>query len=366
MSKRRRLIGPALLALALCGFWTGEASFAEWPWSILSFVSNPRAIFFPASDPALDAWLKNIALPASLIAILLVVLSLSIVRAKRGVTETTPLPGAVSHSATAAKAVPAWSSAGEASPKRWVGGLFGRFIVVFATIAVVLSVAACMIAYRHIYGITDQNLKSRAEAMALGLADLSARHLEAGTFDGLPAEIGRYAWDRSIAYVYVEDAQGRIVGHTPADLPRYLSRDFPRSAERAINGIEVNYRGEPVYEIAKRFGGASGGFVRLSVWRAASSEETRLAVTPVVLAVFALLLGAVGIFAAIVDRLNRPFLRLLDHAGRISKGDWGVPLEVRRGDEIGDIARSLERLRSSLRAVVARLERSRRTMQSGL
>jgi methyl-accepting chemotaxis protein len=113
---------------------------------------------------------------------------------------------------------------------------------------------------------------------------------------------------------------------------------------RAIRGVEVEYRGEPVYEIAKRFGGPNGGFAHLGLWRAAADEETRRAVIPIVLTTVALLAGTLAVSALIVRRLIRPFLRLVEDAGRISKGDWVVPLELKRADEIGDIARSLARL----------------------
>jgi methyl-accepting chemotaxis protein len=73
----------------------------------------------------------------------------------------------------------------------------------------------------------------------------------------------------------------------------------------------------------------------------------------------------VGIFAYIARGVNRPLLELVEHAERISKDDFTVELGLKRSDEIGDIARSLERMRSSLRAVAARLEQRQLTNRSG-
>jgi len=69
-----------------------------------------------------------------------------------------------------------------------------------------------------------------------------------------------------------------------------------------------------------------------------------------------LLVGMMGAFVYVARALNRPFLELVEQADRISKGEFMVPLELKRTDEIGEIARSLERMRSSLHAAVTRLE----------
>ena len=55
------------------------------------------------------------------------------------------------------------------------------------------------------------------------------------------------------------------------------------------------------------------------------------------------LLGISVAFVYIAWSLNRPLLDLVQHADRISKGELGVPLQLKRADEIGEIARSLER-----------------------
>ena len=365
MSKRR-LIGPTIVTLVLCGLWTDYVFFADSPWSVVRFLSKVimilRAIFGPLFNPELYGWVNDIAFPALLIVLAIALLSLSILRAKTAMTDATPdadeplLRAELQPAPGPKPAVTHQTAPVASSQKRPLGGLFGGFILAFTTVSVLLSVAVCLVAYRYIYGITDQNLENRADAMALGLADISAQHFAAGTLVDLAAKISRYAPDRTVAYAYVEDAQGKIVGHMPPDLPRYLSRDFPRSSEQAIRGVEVEYRGAPGYEIAKRIGGGTGGFVHLGIWRAALDEETRLVMTPMVATIFALVLAAGGVFVFVIRSVNRLFSQLVDHAERVSKGELGIALELKNADEIGEIARSLERLRSSLQAAVIRLD----------
>jgi HAMP domain-containing protein len=156
--------------------------------------------------------------------------------------------------------------------------------------------------------------------------------------------------------VYVENAAGEIVAHRPRELPLYLLRDFPQSAERALKGIEVDYRGLPVYEISMRVAGGKGGYVHLALWRDAFEDETRQVLRPVAVSILALLAGFTGVFAWAVWNLIGPFMTLVDRASRISKGELDLEIGLRESDEVGDLARSFERMRSSLHAVLTRLE----------
>jgi HAMP domain-containing protein len=373
---KRRLIGPMILSFVLCGLWADYFFFTDSPWSVVRFFSRVAAvfgaIFAPALNPELYGWTSDIAAPALMIVLALVLLMLSIARAKTAMNNATPsvdtpLPRVLPKPITATKTVilPQQAQA-TLLPNPRQPGLLAKFTIAFGVVSALFSVAVCLIAYRYLSDVTDMDVRNRADAMAMGISDVSAQQMAGGNIRELGAAVDKHGSIRAVAYVYVEDANGRIVAHMPNDLPRYLNRDFPRSAERAIHGTEVQYRGLDVYEIAKRIGGANAGFVHLGIWRTAINEETQLAITPIAAAVFAVLQGTIGIFVLIIRSLNRPLLQLVDHAGRISNGELVVPLDLTRKDEIGEIARSLERMRSSLRAVVRRLDQSQLTKQSGL
>jgi HAMP domain-containing protein len=142
----------------------------------------------------------------------------------------------------------------------------------------------------------------------------------------------------------------------PPELPILLRRDFPKSAELALKGVEVDYRGSPVYEITARVEGRGGGYVHVAIWREAIEGETRRVVTPIAASIFVLLSGVTVLFAWLVWHLSLPFIKLVDFASRISRGELDLEVGVAETDEVGDLARSFERMRSSLHAVLNRLE----------
>jgi methyl-accepting chemotaxis protein len=74
----------------------------------------------------------------------------------------------------------------------------------------------------------------------------------------------------------------------------------------------------------------------------------------VLLAVTVLFVGLVSY--ALASRLTRPIRRLTQIADNISRGKLGASIvEARRSDEIGSLARAIERLRASVRLAVERL-----------
>jgi HAMP domain-containing protein len=80
---------------------------------------------------------------------------------------------------------------------------------------------------------------------------------------------------------------------------------------------------------------------------------------------------AVGILALVTAALSAFFIsRGITRAARhlaiaaesISRGDLDVPIEVKTGDEMQDLAESIERMRSSLKAAIERLRRRTATV----
>jgi methyl-accepting chemotaxis protein len=233
--------------------------------------------------------------------------------------------------------------------------LVGKLSVCFCALSLLLGVAVIAIVYTRLAGGLDKEIKRHAGIVALSLSEAAKRYGAPQGEIELRKVMDKYAASNSIAYIYFEDARGRMVAHRPQELPIWLHRDFPKSAERALNGVEVEYRGSPVYEIAARVGERDGGFIHLAVWRDEVQDETRRAVAPIAASILVLLSGLTVIFALAVWSLSRPFMKIVALASRISKGELDLEIDVADANEVGDLARSFERMRSSLHAVLTRL-----------
>lgn len=374
---KRRLIGPILISCALCALLADYLYSRDSYWSVVKVLTRIAAVFAaifgPAFNPALYTWLDAIVVPVLVIVLVIVLMWMTVARAKSAMSKATPSADTLSRYARpAAKATIATAPAArpeQASQAVVTGslryGLVEKLSFSFGAVAGLFSVTVCMIVYGFLYRGIEKEIKSRADASAIGVHDIAARRLAAGGIRELQSDLDKLATNVAVAFIYVEDGEGKIVAHVPDDLPRYLRRNFPRSAERAVGGINVDYRGVGVYEIAKRVAGGEAGFVHFGIWHDAISEEARLALLPMAIWIFVVGVGASVLFIHFTRYVNRPILELVDHAKRVSKGDFVAAWGLMRADEIGEIACSLERMRSSLYATENRLQQGQLTRQSG-
>ena len=371
--QHRRLVGPTVISLILLALLADHLFLSQLPWSVSRFLGKFfavfTAIFTPAVDPALYSWIADILLPVSFAALVLVVLSLSVARAKRAMRRATP-DAADKEAATAGKSLPPMASDVSdpmllSSARERHYSLLGKLVVSIGSVGVLFGFIACLIVYAFLSRAIEREVQGRVDVMALGLGEVVAPLLEAGRVDEATAAVEKYASNNTVAYVYIEDVDGRMIAHWPNDLPRYLRRDFPNSTKRALQGTDGEYRGVHTYEVARRVREEKLGFVHVAMGRGVVGSESQHVVTAIAAAMFLVLLCVLGGFLWIARSLHRPLAELVDHAAQISKGDFAVPLALQRTDELGEIARSLERLRSSLRAVTARLDTGRLNQRSG-
>lgn len=358
----RRVVGPTIVSIVLCLLLADHLFFSANPWSISQFLgrffSTVAAIFVPAS-PGFYNLIGDGLLPMAVGVVVFALFWLILARAMRAMNRATAEPSMISGEMVPAGVVPAEPintdhRDGPVPPQR--DKLFRRLLAGLCAVAVVFGIVTNFVVYSRFRPIFEGYNEDRAGLMVLGLSDLVGPALSDGRLGEVSLALDVYASRHEIVYAYVEDGGGRIVAHWPGDLLRYLKRDFPSSSERALRGINIDYRGASVYEISRRLGERNSGFVHVAVdVRNAHRESGRLVVIAGALTTV-ILLGGTLVIGWRARRIFDPWSQIVEDADRISRGDFAVGLPLQRTDEIGEIARSLERMRSSLRAVTTRLE----------
>jgi HAMP domain-containing protein len=342
--------------------------FRDSPWSPISLLTKAwiilGRIFGPLLDPALYYWVSEVAAPVGMIVLGIVLLYVSVAKAKVAMRKVTP---------SMEEAFPRPDGTGDlaldplphsvidyeprvAQIRTRPYGLFTKLSVAFGMLGLLFGITVCVFVYHSLLGAFESAIKSRAKVFVTTLAEVAERSIAEPGADDLARQVEKYTSVKSVVYVYVEDAAGRIVANIPQDLPRFLRRDFPKTAERAIKGVDVEYQGVPVYEVATRFGDGKAGYVHLGMRRDAFEDEARRTTTPIAASILVVLLMAIGVFVWTVAPFGQSFSKLVDYADRVSRGDLDLVMGVKQADEIGEIAQSFERMRSSLYAVLKRLE----------
>ena len=120
----------------------------------------------------------------------------------------------------------------------------------------------------------------------------------------------------------------------------------------------ASLQGKTVYETTAPILEGQVGSVSVAIWADSVEDEVRGAVLPLA-GLMAAALAAGLIFSLMVTRgITRRVLGLKEIADRVSLGDLETPVAMESNDELGDLARALERMRASLRAAMVRLGRA--------
>ena len=139
--------------------------------------------------------------------------------------------------------------------------------------------------------------------------------------------------------------------------PTELSRinNVPNGREDAAKKILVG--GQNVYDVAVTIpGGVGEAHVGVYTGDAEQLVKERLPQLLIILGGIAML-GGIGFFITVTVIVSKPIVQLTQAAHRISLGEIDLPVEIRGGGEVGELAQSLERMRFSIKSAIDRLRR---------
>jgi two-component system, cell cycle sensor histidine kinase and response regulator CckA len=230
----------------------------------------------------------------------------------------------------------------------------------YTAIVLILSVLVIAAMYQLTRNMLWEQLDKRALAVATNLSDASAGHLVGKDVLALNALASKYALLDGVAYAFIENNKGEIIADTLAKIPPELRQGLPVGRQREALRRELSLGNRKVYETSVPVLEGQVGRVHVGFWADAVEKEIHAALFRFV--------GIISIVPFIGTLLSfvlaywfvRPIVGLTEIADKVTKGDLETSVSgkcVKARDEIGDLARSLERMRSSLKAAMLRLER---------
>jgi HAMP domain-containing protein len=236
---------------------------------------------------------------------------------------------------------------------KWkIGGIYTGVMLVLGLLLIAALYQLTRTAMR------DQ-LDKRALAIATNFSDAAAGHIVSKNHLALHALAAKYTLFEGVAYVFINDANGDIIAQTRGNLPQQLREGSPAGAQREPARRTVSLQEKTVYETSVPVLEGQAGSVHMGFWSDAVDKEVQSFILPMI-GIIALVpvVGAVLSFL-IANWIVRPIIGLTEVADKVTKGDLEMSIGncVVSRDEIGELARSLERMRSSLRAAMLRLNR---------
>lgn len=228
--------------------------------------------------------------------------------------------------------------------------------------AVMFVLGGCAIAVVH--RLTGNTLRDQLERHSLAIAhnfsDAAAAHIAGGNTLALHALARKYTLHDGVAYAYVEGGNGAILAHTFGSFPEEIRPQSRPGVGREPERRSLQWAGRPVVDTAVPVLEGQIGSVHVGFWADRLQDEVQGALIPIV-AVIAVIpfVGALLSFL-LAQWIVRPIVDLTEIAEKVTMGDLELSVggdRVSTRDEIGDLARALERMRSSLKAAMMRLDR---------
>jgi HAMP domain-containing protein len=235
-------------------------------------------------------------------------------------------------------------------------GLIWKITRIFVIMMLVMGVLVIAIVYHMTARALREQLGYRASSVATNLSDAAAGPLSRRNTLELHALATKYASLDGIAYVAIERPDGAVIVHSlgpSAEQLKSNAQSDPRQPQRR----ELTVGDRRVFEVGMPILEGQLGVARVGIWGDAVQELIYRELIPLVSVLAVVLVIGTLLFIAVAREIVRPVLGLTAVAVRMSRGDLETPVGVDRRDEIGDLARSLERMRASLKAAMLRLAR---------
>lgn len=227
---------------------------------------------------------------------------------------------------------------------------------------VMFILGICVIA--AVYQLTGSTLRDqldrRSLATARNFSDAAAGYVAGRNTLALNALAAKYTLIDGVAYAYIEDGQGEILAQTFGRVPEDLQSATLGAPGREVGRREWRWNDRTVYETSVPVLEGQMGKVHVGFWADLLDAEIQRALIPIIAAVAVVpFVGALLSFI-LAHWIVQPIVGLTRIADKVTMGDLETSVggnSVSAGDEIGDLARALERMRSSLKAAMLRLSR---------
>jgi HAMP domain-containing protein len=236
-------------------------------------------------------------------------------------------------------------------------GLTGKMIFTFTAIIAAFGSLILVLVYLTLASSLTKQSIQRARLVAINVSESIPAYLFKKDTARLREFLRKHASRPGMAYVVVEDRKGEVVSHSFAVLPPQVQNIVPSDRPQNTGQRLVRLGEGMVHEVSVPVLEGQIAAVRVGLWKNQIDDEISKALIPIVKLIVLVFCGGILMAIFLTWRITRPIVRLVRTARRVSEGELDVPsLGVDDTDEFGELSRSFERMRSSVKAALTRLD----------
>jgi HAMP domain-containing protein len=233
------------------------------------------------------------------------------------------------------------------------GGLKWKISTTFSGLILVLGFLVIGIVYYFTGNALQKQVDLRSAALASNLADAATPFVTRKSTLDLDALVAKYGRLDGVAYALIQNPKGEMLASSMQPFPVELKDIGGSSTASRITRV----RGKSVYETRSPLLEGQLGTVRVGLWEETVQDDMRSTLLPIVGLIVACLALGIGLSVVLASKTIKPILDLKAIADEISRGRLDTTVSIQSNDEVGELGRSLERMRASLKAAMTRLNR---------
>lgn len=235
-------------------------------------------------------------------------------------------------------------------------GLRWKISTTIGGLILALGILVVGIVYFFTSSALQKQVDLRSTTIATNLADAAAGFVSRkGTLE-LDALVAKYGRLDGVAYALIQDPKGEVLASSMNPFPIELKE----TASNPPTGI-TQVLGKSVYETRAPLLDGQLGVVRVGLWAQTVQDEVRWTLLPIIGLILACMVFGIILSIILASKTIRPILDLKAIADEISRGRLDTKVSIQSNDEVGELGRSLERMRASLKAAMARLNREQQS-----
>src|SRR5690242_15469208 len=236
----------------------------------------------------------------------------------------------------------------------YVQSLSGRMVATFTCIVATLGLVTIAVVYFTVKSSLRYHAIERARVTAINVSDSAAGYVLKKNLKGMQELLQKRTNRSELAYILVQNNSNKIYAHTFDVVPPEVQNPSTAVGDQGERSLRIC--GARVIEVSAPILEGRNGTVRIGIWQKEIDREISGAIRPLITALFLVVVGVIVIAIYLAWKINRPFVRLVRSAQKISDGDLDAPsFGTADKTEFGELARALERMRSSIKAALARL-----------
>jgi sensor histidine kinase regulating citrate/malate metabolism len=205
-------------------------------------------------------------------------------------------------------------------------GLEWKITGTVATVIFIFGMLLIIIAHQFMGRALRTEIDQRTLAITTNLSSAAVGHVMSENIIELYALLTKYARLNGVAYAFIEDSNGQIVGHSIRPFPRLVTTPPTPDEGKQVSTRVVTLQEKPVYETSVPILEGQLGTAHLGMWAEGVNMEINNVRTPFFGLIILVLLVAV-IVSSFLARAMIGRSAGLANAGRLSAGERSTAVE---------------------------------------